>query len=908
MSKISKYSKFSSNTQKLFEFLDDHTTDNVELFTHTSMGFPYGKFKLSLSDQKIFFKLYTEAIKDGTELYITEKHLKYGPIIIDLDIKYEVDADHITSENNGAVRYYDNADILEIIKIYNEIINKYLDIEDYQYTSYVFEKINPTVLPDGKNKDGVHIMYPNICCTCDLQYIIRDEVMQIVKKNKILDKIQPINTIEDIFDEAVISKNGWLLYGSKKPNSMRYKLTKIYDDQLQIIEDATIFDELVEFFSIRKFNHNDIDKLNDEFTTDDIKNKFEQFGLSKMKEPVVRQCIKTANPEDVRRARIIVNLLDNSRAEDFQKWIQLGFCLHNIDYSLLDTWINFSQRSKKFKDPSDCEKRWCHFKNEGLTIGSLYKWAKEDNPKGFSDYKITELGTFLERGLSGTAYDIAVLIHEFYKYDFVCASIEHNDWYEFKEHRWMPVSKGYTLVNKINEEMVNEYTLLSSKYAQAASTENLNKDYLLGQQKQATMISLKLRTKFKKDIMEECKNIFYNPKFYENIDENKFLLGFLNGVYDLEKNEFRDGRPEDMITMTTNINYIPYDPNNEYIQKLLKIVREIQPELDMSNYILDLLCSFLQGHNPDEKIHIWTGKGGSNGKSLILNLFLLAMGDYGSALPVTVLTGKRGASNAASPELSRMKGKRFGMLQEPEGEDKVYIGKMKELTAGDKIQARALFKDPIEFIPQFKCIMACNKLPYIPGTDGGTWRRIRAVPFEIKFCDNPDPNNPNEKQIDKELKQKYDSLKEPMMSLLIHRFAYYKKNGYLKEPEKVVICTNEYKKNSNVIIEFMSDNVNITEKNTDFISLTDLYREFKTWLKQNHTEIKQAQPCHEFKEELISRFGRMNNNGWIKMCFKEMQSSNAFIDDEPQENLHRGDSSTKTQEKNKNSLDRNVNK
>ncbi len=89
-------------------------------------------------------------------------------------------------------------------------------------------------------------------------------------------------------------------------------------------------------------------------------------------------------------------------------------------------------------------------------------------------------------------------------------------------------------------------------------------------------INLK-KTTFKDHIMREAAEIFYDENFVRNMDTNKYLLCFNNGVVDFVNKVFREGYPEDYITKTTRINYVPYeDTNPEWIKTSEEITKFIQ--------------------------------------------------------------------------------------------------------------------------------------------------------------------------------------------------------------------------------------------------------------------------------------------------------------------------------------------
>jgi phage/plasmid-associated DNA primase len=408
-----------------------------------------------------------------------------------------------------------------------------------------------------------------------------------------------------------------------------------------------------------------------------------------------------------------------------------------------------------------------------------------------------------------------------YKYQYKCTSIKHGVWYEFKNHQWFQIDNGLSLRRKIGNEVVNEYMRLITYYNTTAfEQQDEKKDQYLQTSKNLTSLTYKLRDdNFKEKIMKECQTMFYDGQFESNLDTNPDLIGFENGVYDLRNAEFRDGRPEDCISLTTGNDFIEFNEDDELIITIYNFLSQIFPDRDVRDYVLILLASFLEGRNPNEKFHIWTGVG-NNGQSQLLELFELAFGKYTAKIPVTVLTQKtrgssnannpevarlkdkrtvsaqepeenkrfnvglmkewtRGSSNANNPEVSRLKGKRTVSTQEPEENKRFNVGLMKEWTGGDRLTCHPPDKDPFDFKPQFKMVFCCHHLPSLPSDDEGTWRRVSVTEFKR----------------DPYLTEKLYTLKEAFMYILLEHYKIYKKHGLI-EPIAVKDATHEYRKHS----------------------------------------------------------------------------------------------------------------
>lgn len=857
-----KKTKSIIKPSSLISFLEYYRVKSKdEKITHTSWGKIMGKY--SIPDNKLdeFYKLYIHHIRNKMgKLGIIEQHKEVGPIVIDIDLKYD------ESIND---RQYTEDDIKKIVEIYMSEIEKTFVIKNKAecLIAFVFEREKPYKWKD-MTKDGIHIMFPYIISEPNAQYVIRDHVIKECINQKMFDDISNKNSIGEIFDRSVIYRNGWFMFESTKPQCEAYRLTRIYDyhGENLTMDDVSHngIDNIVKFFSIRRFEMKDCLAIrSDRYDEiEKLEKKQATFKINKLK------CVNTGS-YDVKQISKLVNILSDDRADKFERWIEVGWCLHNTnenDIELLNLWVEFSKKSKKFKD-GECQKLWSKFRRDGklIGLGSLHYWAKQDNPEKYAEIKREDIRYYIDKSLNCTNYDVARVLYSMFKYQFTCASINPKIWYQFRDHKWQEDQEGISLRKKISTELVTEYCKMISYYntliPKIESDVNMDdeekekeKKKIEDKTKILTNIVVKLKTTtFKDNIMRECRELFYEKDFVNKLDENNYLIGFKNGVYDLQNSEFREGRPEDYISLCTNNYYIEYDESNEYIEDIKEFIGKILPNQHVRKYMLKMLSSMLQGYNAEEKFRIWTGTS-SNGKSKLLEIFTLAFGEYCTKLPITLLTGKRAASNAATPEIAQSKGKRVAYLDEPEEGANINVGLMKELSGGDKIKARSLFKEPIEFKPQFKMVLLCNDLPNVPPYDGGTWRRMEVTEFISKFV--REPKEDNEYQIDDKLSEKLCEWKEAFMSYLLHYYDIYKKEG-LEPPKEVVKFTLEYQQSCDRYDEIIRGIIEPINNKSKMLDIGEIYSNYKAHYGESNAYGKTLTK-REFRIYLEKKYGKSN--------------------------------------------------
>ena len=408
------------------------------------------------------------------------------------------------------------------------VIDKHLNVNDSEMRFlYVLEKPLPTFVKKSQNgntwKDGFHIIAPKIITDPTSQKIIRAEFIEefrILVAEHI--SISLLNSIEDIIDESIIERNGCMMFGSCKPNQPRYELTSIWNMDKENCHKCTIQEQpemyssdywkkqkVVMHLSIRNATVGDVTQ-HTEYGGFELQ-KWKALQKEKVTSIVSKETGQAMKYyDDLPYVEGLVKLLDPSRADSYVPWIELGWCLHNIDGRLLDCWINFSKLSDNYKDDAEesCKSQWNTMKNDGLSIGTLHMWVQSDNPdkyleyrKSSCDYLITQCclkyfssnsvpdekddeentkkkGQTKKASWPQIVYYVVRVLHKLYGHQFVCSSHQKKIWWEFKNHRWQISELG--LRPYLSDEVFNYFQNAGTRFfmQQASSDEPAKKERL----------------------------------------------------------------------------------------------------------------------------------------------------------------------------------------------------------------------------------------------------------------------------------------------------------------------------------------------------------------------------------------------------------------------------------------------
>jgi len=881
------------------------SNDNL---THTRIGdrknIYGGKYTIGPENEDSFYQsYYKHAFINKNPEYLTEVQIKDGQILIDLDFRYPVDIEE---------RQHTDAHITDIIELYMEEINMLTENITEIFPVFVFQK-HDVNRQSEITKDGIHLIF-GISMSHNIQLLLRQRILKSI--DDVFSDLPLENNYESVLDIG-ISKGttNWQLYGSRKPAHEPYVLTNYYQicaidgncemEQIDITKPKNNFiRDLLPMISAR---NRDVLKVQykAEIITEATnmsfeKRKYTKKGAKKIKiinQNIINSFNAIENEEDLKKILddILVDSTENNKysikeAHDYTmllsekyydpyaKWIEVGWTLFCIDYCCFPTWIKFSSKSSKFSfgDVSEFLDLWNKMEVKGKTLGSLMYWAKEDNPYEYKKVKDDAISYYINQTLDGsTEYDIAKVLYKMEGENYKCVSVAGGSrklWYQYANGRWGEIADGSELRQVLSEGLNMEYTkrMIDSKNkVVSVPTNGEEESHIMQQCSKIANIAVKLKkTTWKNNIMREASELFRDKHFTNNLDNNPYLLCFKNGVIDFEKGgTFRKGKPSDYLSLCTNINYIPFDETNikhtTIKGEIEHFFKQLFPNPDLYTYMWEHLASILLGKNLNQTFNMYTGNG-RNGKSKLVEFMGSILGDYKGTVPISLVTQKRGSIGGVSPEIAALKGLRYAVMQEPSKGMVLNEGVMKELTGGDPIQGRKLFKDTVTFIPQFTLVVCTNHLFEINTDDDGTWRRIRVCDYISRFVPNPSRDSKkHEFLVDPNIDKNFHRWREIAASLLID--IARKTGGCVKDCPIVMAASQKYKAQQDYFTAFFDDRIVqcagsecacAPKKKRDKCRMQkrDVLEVFKEWyLELYGGKIPKGKDLYEFLEKKIGQ-------------------------------------------------------
>lgn len=339
------------------------------------------------------------------------------------------------------------------------------------------------------------------------------------------------------------------------------------------------------------------------------------------------------------------------------------------------------------------------------------------------------------------------------------------------------------------------------------------------------------------------------PVLPEQLDADPWSFNMLNGTLDLRTGKLGPHNSEDFCTKQSPINFDPTAAAPRFEQFESEV---FNGDADLIGYVRRKIGYALTGDDSVQEIDIWYGEG-SNGKNLYADTVRALLGDYACQAESSLLLQKRTDDHPTG--VADLQGKRFVTASETDDGRRIAEALVKQLTGDAVIKARRMHENFFEFARTFKLFLCTNHKPVVRGTDHAIWRRIRLVPFGVKFVKQGEPTTPPLiLEEDLHLKEKLIAEGPGIINLFLAACLDWQKDG-MRPPEAVKAATDEFRSEMDTVSGFLAECCkshldNPALKDVARVNKTVLYEAYCEWCKGNRLT---ALTTHKCSRELTSR-------------------------------------------------------
>jgi putative DNA primase/helicase len=356
------------------------------------------------------------------------------------------------------------------------------------------------------------------------------------------------------------------------------------------------------------------------------------------------------------------------------------------------------------------------------------------------------------------------------------------------------------------------------------------------------------------------------PMLPDAIDQHHWLLNCANGTLDLRTGALRPHTRDDLLTKCLALAYDPEAPCPTWERFLWRImggsmghdtpddsaaVHHARSEADAR---ARRLISFLQravgysltGDTSEHCFFLLYGTG-RNGKSTFIETIQALLGPYGKTAEMSTFLARQ--TEGVRDDLADLHGARFVSASEADKGKRLAESLVKRITGGETIKARFLFEKHFEFQPQMHVWLAVNDKPVIRGTDLAMWERIRLIPFEVFLT-------PEER--DKHLGEKLRAELPGILTWAVKGCLEWQRYDGLKEPEEVIQATEAYRKDMDVLGQFLDECCTLAPGLQ--VKAGTMYKAYQTWCEE-HGRHPESMTEMGYRLDAMA-FQKKKSNGW----------------------------------------------
>ena len=336
-----------------------------------------------------------------------------------------------------------------------------------------------------------------------------------------------------------------------------------------------------------------------------------------------------------------------------------------------------------------------------------------------------------------------------------------------------------------------------------------------------------------------------DPKHAATVDEwdaDIWLLNTIHGVINLKNGALRCHDSQDHMTKMTTAS-----PNGNCPLWRSFLEQVTGNDLALQDYLQRVVGYCLTGSTQEHAMFFLYGTG-SNGKSVFVNTLVTILGDYATNAPMETFMDTR--SDRHPTDLAGLRGARIVTATETEQGRRWNESRIKEITGGDRITARFMYKDNFTYPPTYKLVMSGNHKPAIRNVDEAMRRRMHLIPFEVTI--------PKEKR-DPQLQDKLLKERDGILAWSLQGCLQWQRLG-LSPPQSVQDATSEYFEAEDAIGRWMEERC-LLSTNANSLT-TELFNDWKQWTE---TTGEFAGSQRRFSDLLITRgIQKWRNNHGVR--------------------------------------------